>query len=131
MILKYQICRKELNKRKNYVIGLLQNRHWEDLLKPYSLYSFIKIYAQNTQQSLFSKYFKIIISKIRNAFRRFLCICSFGIIYKFGFISPIISGIFIRKYSSYGYQYIIFLVLSNTDPNKNERAYIFIFSVIN
>jgi len=115
----------KLNKRKQYVIRLLNNRHWEDLLKPYSLYSFIKIYAQNTEQSLFSKYLKIIISKIYNAFRRSLCICSFGIIYKFGFISPLISGIFIRKYSSYGNQYIIFLILSPIIIYITDFGYVF------
>jgi hypothetical protein len=113
------------NKRKNYIIGLLQNREWDDLFEPYALYSFIKIYAENTQESFLGKYLKIIWSKIRNAFRRALCLCSFGIIYKHGFLCPIISTIFIRKYRSYGNYYIVFTILSPIIFYITDVGYIF------
>lgn len=115
----------KLKKRKSYIIMLLQNREWDDLFKPYALYSFIKIYAENTQESVLGKYLKIILSKLRNAFRRFLCLCSFGIIYKYGFLSPIISGIFIRKYKSYGNYYIVFIILSPIIFYITDVGYIF------
>jgi len=115
----------KLNKRKSYIIMLIQNREWEDLFKPYALYSFIKIYAENARESVLGKYFKIILSKLRNAFRRFLCLCSFGIIYKYGFLSPLISVIFIRKYKSYGNYYIVFTILSPIIFYVMDVGYIF------
>ena len=100
--------------KRTYLIRLLQGRQWENLFKPYSLYSFIKIYADNPKKSFFTKFYKIIVSKVRNAFRRILCLCSFGMIYHYGFLSSILSMIFIRKFDTYGHYYYCFFIGTST-----------------
>ena len=102
------------NNKIDYLTNLLNERRWNDLLKPYALYSFIKVYTENKQKSFFAKYLKIIMSKLRNAFRRFLCIYSFSIIYHYGWISPILSAIFIRKFKNYGLKYYSFFLIITT-----------------
>jgi len=114
------------NNKISYLTTLLNERRWNDLLKPYALYSLIKVYTENDQKSFFSKYLKVIMSKLRNAFRRFICIYSFGIIYQYGFICPILSAIFIRKFKNYGYYYYSsFIVISTILIYFLEIGYFF------
>ena len=102
------------NNKVDYLTSLLNERRWNDLLKPYALYSLIKVYTENKQKSFFAKYFKVVMSKLRNAFRRFLCIYSFSKIYKYGFICPLFSTIFIRKFRNYGFNYFLSFIIIAT-----------------